>query len=164
MIDRIKFFHSDYKIVFILKILRRKSGEKSTKLIYLFSYLFNCGKLGRWMQIIFFFDRSIVSGQLSHKSSEANVNPILNLYYSSKPILFIMCSGNELFYSMLYLLHFTEGPTLVMGLGMFRALSNVCFPIAVIKTILALMQGYYAAKTMAQIDVKLRAAEREKSK
>lgn len=38
-------------------------------------------------------------------------NPIMNLYYTNKLVLFMMCAGNEAFYASLYLLHFTEGPT-----------------------------------------------------
>jgi hypothetical protein len=33
------------------------------------------------------------------------------MYYTSRPVLFFMCAGNEAFYAALYLLHFTEGPT-----------------------------------------------------
>jgi hypothetical protein len=38
----------------------------------------------------------------------------MRIYYTSKPVLFFMCAGNEAFYAALYLLHFTEGP-----IGMF---------------------------------------------
>ena len=31
-------------------------------------------------------------------------------FFCFQPFLFVMCSGNELFFAMLYLLHFTEGP------------------------------------------------------
>jgi hypothetical protein len=34
----------------------------------------------------------------------------MRIYYTSKPVLFFMCAGNEAFYAALYLLHFTEGP------------------------------------------------------
>ena len=68
-----------------------------------------------------------------------------------------MCTGNELFYSSLYLLHFTEGP-IIAGTGFFRLLYYMTLPIAIFKSILALMQGYYAAHMLADFDVKERAA------
>ena len=37
-------------------------------------------------------------------------NPIMNVYYTNRTVLFFMCAGNEAFYAALYLLHFTEGP------------------------------------------------------
>ena len=37
-------------------------------------------------------------------------NPIMKIYYTSRPVLFAMCFGNEAFFASLYLLHFTEGP------------------------------------------------------
>ena len=67
-----------------------------------------------------------------------------------------MCSGNELFYSSLYLLHFTEGP-LIAGTGLFRLLYYICLPIGILKTILALMQGYHAALMLGEHDVAERA-------
>jgi len=106
---------------------------------------------------------TVLSGQGSHKSTEANTNPLLRIYYSSKTVLFIMCSGNELFYAMLYLLHFTDGPT-VGAQGLFRSMAYAMFPIAVLKSILALMQGYQAALNLAAFDVKERAELKNKKK
>lgn len=48
-----------------------------------------------------------LTGGSSHKSSS---NPVLHLYYTSRPFLFFMCAGNELFYATLYLCYFTYGP------------------------------------------------------
>lgn len=75
---------------------------------------------------------SMMKGSSSHKTIDLSANPILRLYYTSrvcqfpflniklkkklinfrifKPVLFFMCAGNELFFSMLYLLNFFEGP------------------------------------------------------
>jgi len=95
---------------------------------------------------------SVMQKQTSHKDASANLNPILAFYYTSKPFLFVMCSGNELFYASLYLLHFTEGPFML-----WRVLSYVLLPVAVLKTVLALMQGQQAAQNMAVMDVEERA-------
>ena len=66
-----------------------------------------------------------------------------------------MCAGNELFYSSLYLLHFSEGPS-IAGVGLWRLLSYGLLPIGVLKSILALMQGYSAAVNLGEIDVQER--------
>lgn len=81
------------------------------------------------------------------------------VYYTSRPVLFLMCSGNELFYCSLYLLNFTEGPALVLGWGVWRVLAWLLFPVAVAKSVLALMQGYYAAINLAAIDIQERAGK-----
>ncbi len=59
----------------------------------------------------------------------------MRLYYTSRPVLFGMCAGNEIFYASLYLLHFTEGP-----LYIFYFTAVVCFPVAVAKSAIALLQ------------------------
>lgn len=54
---------------------------------------------------------SVISGKTSHKNIAVEENALLHFYYTSRPFLFFMCMGNELFYSLLYLLHFTYGYT-----------------------------------------------------
>ena len=54
---------------------------------------------------------STLMGKTSHKNIDAEENPLLRFYYTNRQFLFFMCAGNELFYSMLYLLHFTYGWT-----------------------------------------------------
>ncbi|XP_078492301.1 CDP-diacylglycerol--inositol 3-phosphatidyltransferase-like [Ciona intestinalis] len=61
---------------------------------------------------------SVMKGT-NHKSMGLDSNPIMKLYYTSRPFLFFMCAGNEMFYIMLYLLHFTEGP-IVLGVSLFQ--------------------------------------------
>ena len=99
---------------------------------------------------------------MSHKTMDRNVNPLLKTYYTSKPFLFSMCAGNELFYSCLYLLHFTPGPGVIFGYGLFSILSVLLVPVAVLKSVLALMQGYYAALALAEIDLEERANTQQK--
>lgn len=98
-------------------------------------------------------------GRTSHKSSAANPNAVLLLYYTSRPVLFLMCSGNELFYASLYLLNFVEGPAVIFSVGLWRLMAYLLFPVAILKLVLALMQGYYAAINLGNID----AEEREKT-
>nr|CAH8826922.1 unnamed protein product [Trichobilharzia regenti] len=55
---------------------------------------------------------SVLSGSSSHKIVDLNSNQFLRLYYTNKVVLFLMCAGNELFYTMLYVSHFYPGPKL----------------------------------------------------
>ncbi|MCP9260194.1 CDP-diacylglycerol--inositol 3-phosphatidyltransferase [Dirofilaria immitis] len=50
---------------------------------------------------------SDVTGKMTHKQSS---NPVLHLYYTSRPFLFVMCLGNEAFYSLIYINYFWSGP------------------------------------------------------
>ncbi|XP_063602331.1 CDP-diacylglycerol--inositol 3-phosphatidyltransferase-like [Penaeus indicus] len=106
---------------------------------------------------------TVMAGRTSHKSQEANTNPILRIYYTSRTVLFFMCAGNELFYASLYLLHFTEGP-IIAGMGLWRALSFGLLPVAILKLVLALMQGYEAAIALGGIDVRERQEAASKNK
>ena len=56
-------------------------------------------------------------------------------YYRDRRVHFAMCAGNELFYAMLYLCHFTSGP-----FNMFAILATLCFPVAVLKSAIACLQ------------------------
>lgn len=97
---------------------------------------------------------SLLKGSGSHKFVDGSGNPIMRIYYTNKPVLFIMCAGNELFYASLYLLHFTQGPFYI-----FSVMATVFFPIAVGKLGIALVQGYLACLNLGMVDV----AEREKA-
>lgn len=100
---------------------------------------------------------SLMKGGDSHKNIGLEGNPIMRIYYTSRPVLFIMCSGNELFFSMLYLLHFTEGP-LVPGLdiGLIRAVLYASLPIMLIKALISLIHLVDASRRLASVDVQER--------
>jgi len=98
---------------------------------------------------------SDLSGSKHYKLIEDSTNPlkqVLKFYYTSRPFLFFMCAGNELFYCMLYLLHFTSGP-----FRLFQILAAVCFPISFVKTAISVFHLITAAQSIAEIDVKERA-------
>jgi len=97
-------------------------------------------------------------GRGSHKTIDKEQSALLRLYYTSRPVLFCMCAGNELFYSMLYLLHFTEGPGLLLGLGLWRLLVWISAPVAVAKAAIALVQGYGAWRDLGELDMEERRA------
>ncbi|XP_063230211.1 CDP-diacylglycerol--inositol 3-phosphatidyltransferase [Bacillus rossius redtenbacheri] len=100
---------------------------------------------------------TLLQGKTSHKFVDVAENPVMRVYYTSRPVLFCMCAGNELFYASLYLLHFTEGPVLG-GLSLFRAVCYATLPVAIIKSLIALLQGFVACRNLAIIDVKEREA------
>uniref|UniRef100_A0A1S4LEG0 CDP-diacylglycerol--inositol 3-phosphatidyltransferase n=1 Tax=Ixodes scapularis TaxID=6945 RepID=A0A1S4LEG0_IXOSC len=104
---------------------------------------------------------SLLSGRDNHKNMDAADNPIMKLYYTNKPVLFTMCVGNEAFYGGLYLLHFTQGPTLFAGMGIFRLLTGICAPIAVAKTFVSLLQMQIAAVNLGAVDVRERSKRAE---
>ena len=96
---------------------------------------------------------ALLQGSTSHKFIDPTGNYWMKLYYTDRRVLFAMCAGNELFYAMLYLSYFTSGP-----LYMFIILAVVCFPVAVLKSAIACLQGYLAAVNLVGIDSKEREA------
>ncbi|OCT58424.1 CDP-diacylglycerol--inositol 3-phosphatidyltransferase [Xenopus laevis] len=107
---------------------------------------------------------SILKGSESHKTINLAGNPVLHLYYTSRPVLFFMCAGNELFYCMLYLLNFTEGPSVILGpigaIGLFRLIVWLCCPISLVKSLISLIHLVTASSNIASLDC----AERSKNK
>ncbi|XP_038619163.1 CDP-diacylglycerol--inositol 3-phosphatidyltransferase [Tachyglossus aculeatus] len=104
---------------------------------------------------------SVVRGSGSHKTIDLTGNPVLRLYYTSRPVLFLMCAGNELFYCLLYLLNFSEGPTVGLGsAGLFRVGVWLCAPVAFLKSLISVVHLVTASRNMAALD----AADRAKRK
>lgn len=66
-----------------------------------------------------------------------------------------MCAGNELFFSMLYLINFYEGP-----LGLFKIILYLTAPISFAKSAISAIHLITAAQNIGNID----AAERANSK
>ncbi|XP_026481312.1 CDP-diacylglycerol--inositol 3-phosphatidyltransferase-like [Ctenocephalides felis] len=95
---------------------------------------------------------SLLQGKVSHKFIDMSENPIMHLYYTSKPVLFGMCAGNEAFYAALYLLYFTEGP-LIAGLSLFRIIAYLSAPIAITKSFISIVHGVVACVNLSKIDV-----------
>uniref|UniRef100_A0A6I8NU44 CDP-diacylglycerol--inositol 3-phosphatidyltransferase n=1 Tax=Ornithorhynchus anatinus TaxID=9258 RepID=A0A6I8NU44_ORNAN len=104
---------------------------------------------------------SVVRGSGSHKTIDLTGNPVLRLYYTSRPVLFLMCAGNELFYCLLYLLNFSEGPTVGLGsVGLFRVGVWLSAPITFLKSLISVVHLVTASRNMAALD----AADRAKRK
>ncbi|CAI4227497.1 unnamed protein product [Auanema sp. JU1783] len=100
-----------------------------------------------------------LSGSSSHKQSS---NPILNLYYTSRPFLGFMCGGNEAFYILMYLRAFYPGPS-IFGIHFMSYLAAIAFPIAFVKTVISLVHMVTAAQMVVDHDVK-QITERETKK
>lgn len=106
----------------------------------------------------------LLRGKTSHKLVDASENPVLRVYYSSKAVLFTMCAGNEAFYGFLYLMHFYEGPIVPIagGIGLVPLIVYATAPIAVIKSLISVVQLMIACTNFAIIDVSERVTERAK--
>ncbi|XP_054712074.1 CDP-diacylglycerol--inositol 3-phosphatidyltransferase-like [Uloborus diversus] len=101
---------------------------------------------------------SLMQGKTSHKFIDASANPVIKIYYTSRPVLFFMCAGNELFYSMLYLVYFTPGPT-VFGMGLFYLILYISTPVAIVKSLIAVLQMAVACVNVSIIDTNERTIE-----
>lgn len=102
-----------------------------------------------------------MQGKTSHKFFDPNENFIMRLYYQ-KDVLTFMCFFNEMFYSGLYLLNFTTGPTL-LGISLFKVLTVIAFPVAVAKAGISLLHAYVAAQNIAILDVNEREEARKRN-
>ncbi|TNN11787.1 CDP-diacylglycerol--inositol 3-phosphatidyltransferase isoform 3 [Schistosoma japonicum] len=94
---------------------------------------------------------SILSGKSSHKSINLNDNRFLKLYYTNRVILFLMCAGNELFYTLLYVYHFYPGPK-VFSFGLYNLMICLTAPIAFLKMSISLIQLFASCVNMASLD------------
>lgn len=110
----------------------------------------------------FHLQSTLMTGKGSHKVLDLSANPILRHYYHNKIILFVMCSANELFFCMLYLCYFTDGPTILFGLGLWKLILYVCAPLSFIKTGISLIQLGAAMSNIASLDNEERAQMKAK--
>lgn len=108
----------------------------------------------------FHVQSTLMTGKTSHKVLDLSANPILRHYYHNRIILFVMCAANELFFCMIYLCYFTDGPAVIFGLGLWRLILYVCAPLSFIKTGISLLQLGAAMSNIARLDVE----ERKKMK
>lgn len=98
---------------------------------------------------------STIKGSASHKTIDLSGNPILRVYYTSKPVLFVMCAGNELFFCLLYLLYHLQEPA-----GWLYGLLFLCALISFAKAGISAVHLVTASQNMAALDT----AERQSRK
>jgi len=125
------------------------------KMQFVFQCLIVLDISSHWIQVY----STLLRGGVSHKTGNNNV--ILRLYYTSRVVLFSMCAGNELFFAMLYLMNFTQGP-IVGGFGLFYIIAVVCAPVCVTKNLISVVQLVGGMQILADIDVQERIKSREK--
>lgn len=90
---------------------------------------------------------STIQGSASHKTIDLSGNPILRVYYTSKPVLFVMCAGNELFFCLLYVMYHLQEPA-----GWMYGLLSVCAVISLLKSGISLVHLVTASQNMAALD------------
>ncbi|XP_070573850.1 CDP-diacylglycerol--inositol 3-phosphatidyltransferase-like [Ptychodera flava] len=133
------------------------------KWMFLFQMLMTVDIVGHWLYV----HSCNMIGMLSHKKIDASSNPVMHLYYTSRPFLSFMCIGNELCYSSLYVLNFTEGPSisfLFFSTGLWRLLFYICIPVAVVKSAISILHLIIASRNIAIVDVAERSKAREEQK
>ncbi|XP_036402562.1 CDP-diacylglycerol--inositol 3-phosphatidyltransferase [Megalops cyprinoides] len=118
---------------------------------FLFQFSMSLDIASHWLHL----HSSMMKGASSHKTIDLSGNPILRLYYTSRPVLFVMCMGNELFFSLLYVLHHFEEPHVSL-----QWLLGICGVVCILKSGISLLHLVTAARNMAAIDI----AEREKER
>ncbi|CAH8461355.1 unnamed protein product [Schistosoma mattheei] len=94
---------------------------------------------------------SVLSGKSSHKFIDLKANRFLKLYYTNRVILFLMCAGNELFYTTLYIYHFYTGPK-IFASGLWGIVICLTAPIAFLKMLISLIQLHAACVNMVSLD------------
>ncbi|CAB3983771.1 CDP-diacylglycerol--inositol 3-phosphatidyltransferase [Paramuricea clavata] len=123
----------------------------------LFQFLISLDVSSHWFHMY----SSMIKGDKSHKTT---TNFFLKLYYESWSVLTMMCWGNEVFFVMLYLIHFSYGPTVFTlnnaPVGLWSLLVYVSFPICFLKQLVSVVQLMVASQDVVAYDM----AERRKSK
>uniref|UniRef100_A0A3Q2Q3Z4 CDP-diacylglycerol--inositol 3-phosphatidyltransferase n=1 Tax=Fundulus heteroclitus TaxID=8078 RepID=A0A3Q2Q3Z4_FUNHE len=99
---------------------------------------------------------STVKGSGSHKTIDLSGNPVLRLYYTSKPVLFVMCAGNELFFCLLYVLPHVQNPA-----AWLLMLQGFCGIICLLKSAISVLHLVTASQNMAALDAAERAAAKK---
>ena len=92
---------------------------------------------------------SLKLGQGHKTVSKEKTNPLLYLYYTSRPVLGFVCTGNEFFYIGLYMYHF-DPSTVVM------VFTLICFPVWAFKQVTNVIQLTGSMKELADIDAEMR--------
>ncbi|KAF4520719.1 hypothetical protein B566_EDAN004839 [Ephemera danica] len=82
---------------------------------------------------------SLMQGKTSHKFIDMSENPVMRIYYTSRTVLFCMFAG----------------------IGLVKLLAFAMAPVAIVKSLIALLQGYMACCNLGALDVKEREEARQ---
>jgi len=96
---------------------------------------------------------TLVRRVTSHKTISEKQSPLLRVYYSNRLVLGSLCLGNEAFFLLLYLAHFTLG-SMIPGLGvpLVHLLIYVAAVPMSIKQLMNVVQLWQAAVDIVEID------------
>ena len=98
---------------------------------------------------------------LGHHHHKECTNPLLRFYYQ-KPVLALLCAGNEGCWLSLYLLHWA--PHMFSGAAtLARFLLCVCAPLAAFKQVISIVQWFDACDHLGIIDLQQREARSQES-
>ena len=95
-----------------------------------------------------------MKGQKSHKTTGDSTFVLLRYYYGSRPILFILCFGQEACFLLLYFLKMA--PTVAAPAQLMLAAQYaywVSLPLCAIKTLMNLIQLFQACYDIGQVDL-----------
>ncbi|KAI8895449.1 phosphatidylinositol synthase [Globomyces pollinis-pini] len=84
-------------------------------------------------------------GKDSHKSMDPDTNYLMVLYYTSRPVLFLVCAGNELCFIFIYCLGWFSHWLLWLGL-------LISIPVCLFKQLMNVIQLQAAAQSLAAKD------------
>ena len=124
----------------------------NSDLIFVYQFLAVLDISSHWFQMY----GNLLCGESGHKETK---NFFMNLYYSNRIVLFVMCAGNEIFFIATYLQYFSLGPLItILGYekGLFELMAIMSFPIFLLKQIVSVIQLFTAAQKIAQYDTEKR--------
>ncbi|KAL0570822.1 phosphatidylinositol synthase 1 (CDP-alcohol phosphatidyltransferase1) [Marasmius crinis-equi] len=116
---------------------------------------------------------SLVTGSRSHKLVTSDVSRILWLYYNDSRTLFLICTGNEMFFVALYLVKWWSTPLpfdfstvplvggWLVGLTYAQAIAALSAPVCALKNVINLVQLWKASKILVGVDLAERARARQ---
>lgn len=96
---------------------------------------------------------SVSSGE--HHKKIVNRFKLLDIYYTNKLVLFMLCAGNGLFMGICYFIYFEESLGVSPGVVMFdRAFLFVTAILFAIKKLMSVLQLISASYKIAEVDIK----------
>ncbi|KRX13363.1 CDP-diacylglycerol--inositol 3-phosphatidyltransferase [Trichinella nelsoni] len=125
-------------------------------LILLFQMIGSIDIASHWLHMHWFIEENYyndISGGKSHKTVTEDTHWLLKFYYTSRTFLFFMCLGNEAFFWLLYVGHFTNGPAIpLLNTNLIPMLAFIFCPVAALKTAISLVHLASASRDIARID------------
>lgn len=93
---------------------------------------------------------SLRSGAASHKTTSADANPFMRLYYEKRAILFAVCAGDQLFWVSLYAIRMIPSNSGLHQIFWIALLLSL--PVCILKQLINVIQLSQASAHLAQLD------------